>query len=77
MSKVKGKHQKRIPAVKKLIAKLKSDNNISKILLGEIMPCKPGAERITEKHLKGNLFEITVRGVSAIQKLRVVKYASR
>lgn len=69
--KFNNRHQTYVPGAEDTIRALKRAPCISKIMLGEIAPARPGLRRCKVRSIQGNLIELMYRDVNAVQIIRV------
>lgn len=69
--KFNNRHQTYVPGAEGTIRALKNAACITKIMLGEISPARPGLRRCKIKSIQGNLIELMYRDVNAVQIIRV------
>lgn len=69
--KFSNRHQTYVPGAEDTIRALKLAPCISKIMLGEIAPARPGLRRCKVRSIQGNLIELMYRDVNAVQIIRV------
>ncbi|WP_063664862.1 hypothetical protein [Aliivibrio fischeri] len=74
-NKFNSNHQTFLPDAKELLSELKLCSDVKKIMLGEIHMARPSLTRCKIARINDDLFELTWRGTTGLQKIRVVCYS--